>query len=268
MELRELQNRLTEILFTIDDFCKENGIPYYLEGGTALGAVRHKGFIPWDDDIDICMDIKDYEKFCNLFIQAPPKGLALQIHRTDHNYINGYGKVRDLNTLTKEDRINIDYKYKGLFVDVFPYEEVNPLLMRISHLCFHRVLFWMASKKWKKYGLGFIILNVLFYISVFFDSICRLLTKVLPSTYSYTYGCNAYAHMNQMNKNLFLPARYIEFEGRKLPVANKIEIILTNFYGDYMRIPPIGERPHPHFNDTIVLQSHSNKSERTMQKNI
>ncbi len=254
MELRELQIRLTNILFAIDDFCKEYNIPYYLEGGTALGAVRHKGFIPWDDDIDISMDRKDYKRFCKLFSDNPPKGLVIQTHKTDHNYINGYAKVRDLNTETKEDRINIDYKYKGLFVDIFPYEDVNPALLRISHIFFHRSLFWLVSKRGGRIGVVSTVLNFLYIVSQIFDCLCRFLSKFLPSTYSYSYGCNIYAFKGQLKREYFAPFRLMEFEGRLLPVPNQVEKFLESLFGDYMVLPPEDQRPHPHYVDCKVFE--------------
>lgn len=252
MDLKELQHRLTIILFAIDDFCKENNIPYYLESGTALGAIRHKGFIPWDDDVDIMMDRKDFVRFCKLFSHNPPKGLALQIHKTDHNYINGYAKVRDLYTETKEDRINIEYKYNGLFVDIFPYEKVNPFLLRLSHVFFHRTMFWLVSKKGSRNGAISLLLNMNYVLSLIFDSFCRLLSKILPTTYSYTYGCNVYALKGQFMEEYFTPARYLSFEGRLLPVPNNVEKFLESLYGDYMVIPQENQRPHPHYIDCKV----------------
>lgn len=253
MELNELQCRLSTILFAIDDFCKKNKINYYLESGTALGAVRHKGFIPWDDDIDISMDINDFKRFCQLFEAEPPEGLAIQTHHTDMNYINGYAKVRDLGTRTNEDRINIEYKYNGLFVDVFPYEHVNPFCLRISHLLLHRPMFKLVKSKGKRFGFVSLLLNCLYVISLIFDSFMRLLSHVLPTTYSYSYGCNIYAFKNQFSKDMFAPAKYMEFEGRQLPVPGKVELFLERLYGDYMTLPPVDQRPKPHYIDYQIL---------------
>lgn len=245
-ELHKLQKRLTEMLFIIDDFCKKNNINYMLEGGTALGAFRHKGFIPWDDDIDISMDYAEYKRFCQLFVKNPPSGLALQIHETDKNYINSYAKIRDLNSYMKEDRVNIDYKFNGLFIDVFPYENVNPTLLQISHLLFHRIQFAMAEAKSDKYGILSFAINLFFYISLFSDTIFRFVSKILPTTYSYTYGCNIKAKMGQWKEDTFFPIKEMMFEGKMLPVPGKIEEFLANKYGDYMRIPPEDQRDHFH----------------------
>ena len=254
-ELRDLQHELMNMLLVVDLFCKKNGIEYCIESGTALGAKRHSGFIPWDDDLDICMDRSEYIKFCKLFIENPPEGLELQTHSTDKRYVNGYAKIRHLYSKTKEDRININYKHQGLFLDVFPYEQVNPFLLKISHLCFHRILFYLVSRKPDKLGFLVIVLNFFYYIAVTFDKIFRLITKILPSTYSQTYGCNIYAKMGQYNKEMFFPCKVVNFEGHRVPGPSKIEEYLNTTYGDYMKLPPIEQRNHVHYNSFTITKS-------------
>lgn len=254
-KLSDLQYELTNILLVVDRFCKKNGIEYSIESGTALGAKRHGGFIPWDDDLDICMDRREYIKFCKLFIENPPEGLELQIHSTDKRYVNGYAKIRHLYSNTTEDRININYKHQGLFVDVFPYEQVNPFLLKISHLCFHRILFYLVSIKPGKFGFLIIVLNFFYYIAVFFDNIFRIITKILPSTYSQTYGCNIYARMGKYKKEMFFPCKDIYFEGHIVSGPSKIEEYLTAAYGDYMKLPPVEQRNHIHYNSFTIIQS-------------
>lgn len=258
-DLHKLQTRLTELLFIVDDFCKKNKINYMLEGGTALGAYRHGGFIPWDDDIDISMDYSEYKRFCKLFIENPPQGMALQVHSSDKNYINGYAKIRDLNSFIIEDRVEIDCKYHGLFIDVFPYEYVNPRLWRISHVLFHRIQFSLVETKSDKLGILSFALNTFYYISLFVDCIFRCLTKWLPTTYSYTYGCNIKAHMGQWDKSTFFPTKEMNFEGRLLPVPGKIEEFLKNKYGDYLTLPPEDQRNHIHCNGFELYNDESNK---------
>ena len=94
-ELRVIQLRMLDILLKIDAFCKQYGINYWLEGGYYVGAVRHGGFIPWDDDLDIGMDRRDYLKFKKLFLANPISGFHLQCHKTDKAYVAGYAKVRE-----------------------------------------------------------------------------------------------------------------------------------------------------------------------------
>ena len=144
-QLRKLQHRLYDMLVEFDTFCKDNNIKYTLEGGTALGAYRHKGFIPWDDDIDIAMDIKEYHRFCKLFKENPTTNLRLQDNSTDSLYWNGFAKIRDTHSSFVEHGKQIVYKENGCFIDIFPLECAFPFLIGVYHLI-HRPLFMLA--KW------------------------------------------------------------------------------------------------------------------------
>ncbi|EXY98301.1 licD family protein, partial [Bacteroides fragilis str. 3998 T(B) 4] len=93
--LRKQQERMFEMLCVIDDICVKNEINYWLSGGTLLGAVRHGGFIPWDDDLDIQLMKDDYNKLLGLLKTELPEQYQLQTSKTDRNYFARYAKVRD-----------------------------------------------------------------------------------------------------------------------------------------------------------------------------
>lgn len=117
-DLRKIQLRALEILKVVDLICKKHNIPYWLEGGALLGAVRHEGFIPWDDDIDIQILRKDYKKLLKILQKDLPDNLVVQSRETDEMYMDRMMKIRDLNsfvTLTQGKR----GKYEGIFIDVF-----------------------------------------------------------------------------------------------------------------------------------------------------
>ena len=114
-----------EILQYIHDFCVKNDIKYFINYGTLIGAVRHKGFIPWDDDIDICMFRKDYEKFIDLFSKDDGIYKILSLE-TDDKYYNNFMKV--INSKTKiEDERNYKTYDLGIFVDIFPIDSFDDL---------------------------------------------------------------------------------------------------------------------------------------------
>lgn len=113
-QLRQHQLRTLEILKVVDSICKTNNINYWLSSGTLLGAVRHKGFIPWDDDIDIEMLRDDFKKFNEVIPQYLPDNLKLQNHQTDKCYYWPFAKVRDERYPIKEKyNTDIRYKYHG-----------------------------------------------------------------------------------------------------------------------------------------------------------
>ena len=118
--LRKAQIREVEILIEIDRICRKHDIKYWINFGTLLGAVRHKGFIPWDDDLDICMLSKDYKKFLEIASDELPEWLFIQNKSTDPSYRRSICKVRDLNSFFVEqyDDFSAPYK-KGIFIDIF-----------------------------------------------------------------------------------------------------------------------------------------------------
>ena len=123
--LRDLQSILLKMLNDITKICDENGIQYFLDGGTMLGAVRHHGFIPWDDDVDIAMRREDYEKFLNVCKTKLNQELYfLQNEQTEKNYIHAFTKIRLNGThIIEEFSKNVDI-HNGIFIDVFPYDNV------------------------------------------------------------------------------------------------------------------------------------------------
>ena len=135
--LRKQQERMFEMLCVIDDICVKNEINYWLSGGTLLGAVRHGGFIPWDDDLDIQLMKDDYNKLLGLLKTELPEQYQLQTSKTDRNYFARYAKVRDVNSLLEDSDYTLGYKYKGIFIDIFSVEKANKFL---KDICFYAMV--------------------------------------------------------------------------------------------------------------------------------
>ncbi|MGN0661268.1 MAG: phosphorylcholine transferase LicD, partial [Oscillospiraceae bacterium] len=123
--IKVVQQVEVEILETIHNFCVENNIKYSLAYGTLIGAVRHKGFIPWDDDIDICMLREDYERFIKLWQENPPSGFILQNIDTDEDFTQNMTKIRkDHTTFIQSETEREKHYHRGIFVDIFPADRV------------------------------------------------------------------------------------------------------------------------------------------------
>lgn len=122
IEIEELRKILLELMDEIHAFCEKHGLKYYLSGGTLIGAIRHKGFIPWDDDIDIHMPRPDYEKFLELFPKESEN--VLLENRLNDKYRYTYAKVCKKNTLVVEHAMDggVD---EGVFIDVFPLDALG-----------------------------------------------------------------------------------------------------------------------------------------------
>ena len=122
--MNELQKCQLEILKEFIRICKDNNLQYYLVGGTCLGAVRHKGFIPWDDDIDVAMPRDDYDKFITLQDQMK-KPYFIQTYKSDKNYIYNFAKVRDSSTTFVENFFACSQMNHGVWIDVFPLDGMS-----------------------------------------------------------------------------------------------------------------------------------------------
>ena len=246
-QLRKLQLRLLSMLKEFDEFCSKNDIKYTLEGGTALGAYRHKGFIPWDDDVDIAMDIKEYRKFCRLFKEHPTENLRLQIHETDPLYLYGFAKIRDANSVFHESGKNIIYKENGCFIDVFPLENAFPILIGAYHII-HLPLFGLSKYPLHKNKILSVLASMYFYLCRAVSFVFRIISKVFHSTsYSYGYGCNLYTFKWHYSKEIFKETIDLQFEDGTFPAPGKIKEYLAIHYGDnFMDLPPEDQRVSHH----------------------
>lgn len=123
-KLRPLQLIMLEILRVFDRFCREHDLKYSLYAGSLLGAVRHKAFIPWDDDLDVCMERSEYDRFITLWEQDPPAGYILQNKENTPAYWQSFSKIRkDHTTFLQEEREAGKY-HAGIFLDVFPLDRM------------------------------------------------------------------------------------------------------------------------------------------------
>ncbi|MDD4822766.1 MAG: LicD family protein [Bacteroidales bacterium] len=237
--LRKRQLRMLEILKSIDAICRDNNIPYLLSSGTALGAYRHGGFIPWDDDLDIELLKEDYEKLLPLLESHLPEDLVLQTHQTDCHYFIPFAKVRCKNMIVR-DRYNLDenYKFRGVFVDIFPLEQnlfpfsiiastFQKLTMRVSRLS--------NRYSWIKNPL----LSILYLVTYKALYPCfRFLSNLFPSnTLRHVLGSGYNAARKR--EELF-PVSTLRFEGYDFLGPHDIDAYLKRLYGPgYMTPPPL-----------------------------
>lgn len=253
-DLRKAQLLMLKILKEVHKICEENNIKYFLSDGTLIGAIRHQGFIPWDDDLDIGMLREDYEKFCKIAPQILSENFILQNFQTDKGYGLQYGKVILKNTVWIEKVAkNTNRQWSGIYIDIFPYDNItenkkmqkliNRLYIFIQGLILIKFKYinisnYESMAKKLKYVLKKIYLctiskKLLIYIR---DSICkRYLNK--SKTLVTKYGGNFYKNQNPYNfyKDLTLQ----KFEDTSFYIPKNYDKILKNLYGNYMEIPPI-----------------------------
>lgn len=237
--LRKQQLRMLEILLYIDKVCKENDIKYWLSSGTLLGAVRHGGFIPWDDDLDIEMLREDYEEFIKVFPNN--EDFVLQTHKTDKNYFRTFAKVRDLHSKISEFELDKYYKYRGLYVDVFSIERIPRPICRFYGGVFEVIGRWRIQ-----YGNSKVIwgaLKVFQKIMLCSIPIVRPIFKVFTHELHHSYGSG---FLKERNIEDLLPLGQVEFEAHMFPAPKDPDKYLKRIYGDYHQLPKI---------DSIVLHS-------------
>lgn len=243
-QLRKCQLKQLSILCEIDRICRKHNIDYWLDGGTLLGAVRHKGFIPWDDDIDIAMTVEGLERFKKVAPDELPSHLFLQTPETEDNK-EPINKIRDLNSFYVEggDDLSVNYP-KGLYVDIFPmvpYPTVSRLLTRritkgisksFSILHHKHSYSFRAVAEFFWFGLKYITYQSFWYL------LCKI--KCCGTYFSNIPVNNGYG--TQHRRDSIFPVKEIHFEGSSFLGPNNPDAYLTDLYRNYMEIPPVEKR--------------------------
>ena len=240
-QLRACQLKQLSILEEIHRICQKRHIDYWLDGGTLLGAVRHKGFIPWDDDIDIAMRQEDLERFIDVAPSELREGLFLQTPQSEPQCGQFVVKVRDKNSFYVEaaDDFSADY-HKGLYVDIFPminYPTLSrSLVKRVtlgiskSYSILHRAHYYSLRSFAEFFWFG---AKYLFSLGLW-KTLCAIRPKNIYL--SNILINNGYGIMHRQDS--VFPLATIEFEGKTFCAPNNPDAYLSDLYRNYMEIPP------------------------------
>jgi len=270
--LRKVQLTQLEILLEVDRICKKHNLTYLLWAGTMLGAIRHKGFIPWDDDIDIAMKRDDYEKFLEICKTELSSIYFLQHHKTEPHYMLQYSKIRKNKTKYvhySRRKLNIHH---GIWIDIFPLDNVFPGSFTENIRCFFiSLLLWLntarnrgvlvnASCIKRILGYSFAKLSLLFINKKRYDMLVKYLITLFNNKKSeYLNELCLHASKNYLKRNLisvndYNDTIYTSFEGHLFPIPRNYELFLTNNYGEYNTFPPEDERIPKHTTlDEIIV---------------
>lgn len=258
MTLRELQLFSLEILKDVHQFCMDNNICYSVSDGTMIGAIRHKGFIPWDDDIDIVMRRPDFERFCSIY---KSERFKLKYREQDKNCFVPYARVYDTDrTWVKTLKPWCDDDEAGVCIDVFPVDGVTEnkdsfrkyykrsrLLFRCNSIS--RAAFYPFSfKKTISFNVKLLAMKIVFLNGILTDWFCR---GVIKRAKAIKYGeTNYWGNLSSMCDGImdyhrvdtFTDVSLMEFEDTKVMVMNGYDEYLRDKYNDYMQLPPEEKR--------------------------
>lgn len=252
-----------EITDAVVEICEKHGLKYFIAGGTMLGAIRHGGFIPWDDDIDLAMPRKDYEKFLKVAPAELPEHLSIVNYRTDPEYHYYITRVKDRDTKVEEVRIGNEDKYTNASIDIFPLDGTpnNKWLRKFYffRVMMHRALMSLCykdsidrSRKRSTKEKIFLAVMEKLPIEKMFDpyiekaKIDRIMRRQNYDR-SERVGClmGAYRTRQIVPREYFGEGKMYDFEDRKYRGPSMAHEYLTHLYGDYMKIPPkSGQKVH------------------------
>lgn len=250
--MNELQKKEFEILEQFHAICEENGLKYYLAYGSAIGAVRHKGFIPWDDDMDVVMLRDDYDKLIDLSKSIIPDDLFLQTYEVDHEYPFFFSKLRKRGTAFVEkgtEDLNINH---GIFIDIFPLDYIpqNKINKFRQQVVAEKLWIMMAKTRIKSGAKKLLvqILNIGLNETSYIAKVKKLENKM--KSYSkgktskvalLTYGGFAPYAMQYFDVNDLEPMKIL-FENKEFYIMKGYDKVLRESYGDYMTPPPLDKQ--------------------------
>ena len=270
-DLKEIKSILLNILLYVDRICSKNGIHYSIAYGTLIGAVRHNGFIPWDDDIDIYMPRDDFSRFIDAVHKDKNRQFKLLSLETDSHYDSTIAKMIDTSTIVIQEtagsqkKRNGEYKYNiGLYVDIFILDYIPKNSEIQNHIMKH------AAFLQKCWGFCFFAPNNKY------NSIINVIRKICNNTNlallfakkvnQYAKNCNSRTELvaNLLNGGInglndlcelqsFNNPKTVCFEGYEFNVLSNYDIVLRRWYGDYMCLPPKEQRRSNHSYKAFLL---------------
>lgn len=251
--LRELQLKMVQELLFLDGICKAYGLTYFLSGGSALGAVRHHGFIPWDDDADIALPKKDYRKLIDILHKLDSDKYILHDRISDFNYVNLFPKFREKegNLLSSFPARGKLYQYRGVGIDIFSVEKnsflraficgkMRVLLLHYTYLIKNeRIRRFVTRMQW---GIFHCLVPFTWPLNVF------------RKKGELHYGLGQGFPNHIMWEDEVFPLANLVFEGSSFPVPKDQDAYLTHIYGNWRQVPSEEEILNDIHNKELIVR--------------
>lgn len=258
----EQKELLLEMLKYVDEICRKNNINYFLYGGTLIGGIRHKGFIPWDDDVDVCVPYKEYRKLIEILKQDDRYNVHDPYSLSEEEYYYMFTKITDKRTVLIENNFN-RIKDMGVFLDIFPIfhlpnsnEEYDLLYKKIRKLEKQYFRFYGFEKYYyNKSRLKRVIKSIIFFPQYIFRKKYKNNKKKILELFEMNDSIQTNfignptppsTYKNRFTAEAFKDKIEVEFEGAKVYAPVGYEEYLTKNYGDYMQLPPEDQRNTDH----------------------
>lgn len=256
--MNELQNRLFKMICWFHNYCEENNIKYYAIGGTMLGAARHKGFIPWDDDIDLGVPRKDYNKLIRMFREPIDSYYLESPYSGNQDFLYSFAKLYDINSiLVEHTRFNCR---RGIYIDIFPLDGVGndkeEAIANVRRFDKKNMLLMMRTcairkeRKWyKNWSIYFARVIPAFLINEkrLAIGLDQLANKMNNDQAIYWANLNGTYRFKEIVKSeLFGKPTLYKFEGTMINGPQKYDEYLTEIYGNWRQLPPEDKRKTAH----------------------
>jgi len=250
IDLDELRSIQLDLLQKTAEFCEKNGLRYFLCGGTLIGAIRHKGFIPWDDDIDIAMPRPDYDQFVKTFNQSENYYRVVNLD-TNPDYAYCFAKVYDNRTIMNE--LHYPGDTFGVYIDVFPADGVKHVKQIKKIMLLHKFLNTKKANYFHR-TISKKIINTFGKVLLLPFSAHKIATWMDKEARKNKFGsvpmagviANPLGIGEMVDKSVFDSDVYREFEGHEFRVPIGYDTWLRSIYGDYMQLPPVEHRVTHH----------------------
>ena len=253
LKIEEIHSILLDILSYVDSYCRKNNLRYSLGGGTLLGAVRHKGFIPWDDDVDIMMPRPDYDRFVSDFNSSndSPYRCIYNVNDSQAHYVSLFAKVHDTRTVSVESEEAVRFRF-GINIDIFPIdgmpEDTREAKRHIKscNSIKHRIVMNQTpvAQRYKgNYSLLKMLYSHIFKVGYWLKKCDRLLRKYDFETSAFAGAViGRYRMKERYPKTLFEEYCELPFEDKRFMAISGYDLYLSQHYSDYMKLPPLKDR--------------------------